>query len=142
MLGVNCYGCSLYGKRPTSSILSNIIPLVPLIISFERLILPLTSCVSISMVVPFNDSQRAILYSSAMPHTVSLVMSSSLCDSMDCSPPGSSVHGIFPARIPECHFLLQGIFPTQGSNPHLLCLLHCRSILHLLSHWGSRYISG
>ena len=23
-----------------------------------------------------------------------------------------------------CHFLLQGIFPTQGSNPHLLCLLH------------------
>ena len=23
-----------------------------------------------------------------------------------------------------CHFLLQGIFPTQGWNPHLLCLLH------------------
>ena len=23
-----------------------------------------------------------------------------------------------------CHFLLQGIFPTQGSNPSLLCLLH------------------
>ena len=23
-----------------------------------------------------------------------------------------------------CHFLLQGIFPTQGLNPHLLCLLH------------------
>ena len=23
-----------------------------------------------------------------------------------------------------CHFILQGIFPTQGSNPHLLCLLH------------------
>ena len=23
-----------------------------------------------------------------------------------------------------CHFLLQGIFPTQGSNPRLLCLLH------------------
>jgi len=23
-----------------------------------------------------------------------------------------------------CHFLLQGIFPTQGSNPHLLHLLH------------------
>ena len=23
-----------------------------------------------------------------------------------------------------CHFLLQGIFPSQGSNPHLLCLLH------------------
>jgi hypothetical protein len=23
-----------------------------------------------------------------------------------------------------CHALLQGIFPTQGSNLHLLCLLH------------------
>ena len=25
-----------------------------------------------------------------------------LCNPMDCSPPGSSVHGIFHARIPEC----------------------------------------
>ena len=36
-----------------------------------------------------------------------------------------------------CHFLLQGIFPTEGSNPHLLCLLHCRQILsplYPLSH--------
>ena len=23
-----------------------------------------------------------------------------------------------------CHFLLQGIFLTQGANPHFLCLLH------------------
>ena len=23
-----------------------------------------------------------------------------------------------------CHALLQGVFPTQESNPHLLCLLH------------------
>ena len=30
-----------------------------------------------------------------------------------------------------CHFLLQGIFPTQGSNPGLL---HCRGILYHLSH--------
>ena len=27
-------------------------------------------------------------------------------------------------------FLLQGIFLTQGSNPQLLCLLHCRQILY------------
>ena len=32
--------------------------------------------------------------------------------------------------------LLQGIFPTQGSNRHLLCLLHCRQILFRLSHQG------
>ena len=28
-----------------------------------------------------------------------------------------------------CHFLLQGIFPGQGSNCYFLCLLHCRQIL-------------
>ena len=36
-----------------------------------------------------------------------------------------------------CHALLQGIFPTQESNPHLLCLLHCKQILYPLSHLGS-----
>ena len=41
----------------------------------------------------------------------------------DCSLPGSSVHGIFPGKniVVGCHSLLQGIFPTQGSNS---CLLH------------------
>ena len=45
---------------------------------------------------------------------------------MDYSLPGTSVHGIFPSKNIEvgCHFLLQGIFPTQRSNPRLLCLLH------------------
>ena len=32
---------------------------------------------------------------------------------------------------------LQAIFLTQGSKPHLLCLLHCRWIFYLLSHQGS-----
>ena len=41
---------------------------------------------------------------------------------MDRSPRGSSVHGIFQARILEWVFL-QGISPTQGSNLCLLCLL-------------------
>ena len=36
-----------------------------------------------------------------------------------------------------CHFILQGIFPTQGSNPDLLHLLHCRWILYLLSYGES-----
>ena len=30
-----------------------------------------------------------------------------------------------------CHFFVQGIFPTQGSNSRLLQLLHCRQILYL-----------
>ena len=33
-----------------------------------------------------------------------------------------------------CHFLLQGIFRTQGSN---LCLLHRREVLYCLSQQGS-----
>ena len=36
-----------------------------------------------------------------------------------------------------CHFLHQGIFPTQGSNPHLLCLLHWQVGSLPLSHLGS-----
>ena len=45
------------------------------------------------------------------------------CDPRDCSPPGSSIHGIFFGKNTGvgCHFLPQGIFPTQGSN---LCLLY------------------
>ena len=49
-----------------------------------------------------------------------------LCGPMDWSPPGSSVHSYSPGKNTGvgCHALLQGIFPTQGSNPHLFCLLH------------------
>ena len=59
-----------------------------------------------------------------------------LCDPMDCSPPGSSVHEDSPGKNTGvgCHALLQGIFPTQGSNPGLP---HCRRILYQLSHQGS-----
>ena len=101
-----------------------------------------------------------------------------LSDPMDWSPPGSSIHGIFQARVlewgaiafsihvliyceSESHsvvsdslqphglyspwnspgqntgmgtcFLLQGIFPTQGSNPGLP---HCRRIFYQLSQEG------
>ena len=46
-----------------------------------------------------------------------------LCDPMDYSSPGSSVHRILQARILD-YFLLQVIFPTQGLNQGLLHLLH------------------
>ena len=51
---------------------------------------------------------------------------------MDCSPPGSSFHGILQARILEWVAVLsfRGFFPTQVSNPCLLWLLHCRQILY------------
>ena len=38
-----------------------------------------------------------------------------------------------------CHFLLQGIFPTQGLNPHLLHLLHCQvDFFSFFNHWATR----
>ena len=51
-----------------------------------------------------------------------------LFDLMDYSPPGSAVHGILHGV--GCLFLLQGMFPTEGSNWCLLCVLHCRQILY------------
>ena len=39
------------------------------------------------------------------------------------------------------HFLLQGIFLTQGSNTQLLCLLHEQADSLLLSHLGSPIIT-
>ena len=59
-----------------------------------------------------------------------------LCEPMGYSPLGSSVHGDSPGKNigVGCHALLQGIFPTQESNPGLS---HCRQILYYLSHQGS-----
>ena len=59
------------------------------------------------------------------------------CNSMDCSLPGSTRPWISSGKNTGVnhHFLLQGIFLTQGSNPHLLHLLHCRQILY---HWATR----
>ena len=61
---------------------------------------------------------------------------SNSCDSMDYSLPGSSVPWDFPGKNTGvgCNFLLQGIFPTQGSN---LYLLHWQADSLSLSHQGS-----
>ena len=39
-----------------------------------------------------------------------------------------------------CHFLLQGIFLTQRSNPSLLCLLNCRQILYHCITWEAQFV--
>ena len=61
---------------------------------------------------------------------------SDACDPMDCSLLGSSVYGILHGQNTGvgCHFLLQGIFPTQELNSGPL---HCRQILYQLSYEGS-----
>ena len=71
-------------------------------------------------------------------HCVCLVtqLCPTLCNPMDCSPLGSSFHGDSPGKNTGvgCHALLQGIFPTQGSNSDLL---HCGQILYHLGHQRS-----
>ena len=72
------------------------------------------------------------------PSDIVCVSHSVMSDSLQvqgCSPPGSSVHGIL-RKNPGVgwHALLQGIFPTQRSNPDDL---HYRQILYCLSYLGS-----
>ena len=58
-------------------------------------------------------------------------------DFVDCSPPASSINGIFPSTYigAGCLFPIQRIILIQGSKLHLL---HCRRIFVLtLSHQGS-----
>ena len=58
----------------------------------------------------------------AVPRAKSFQLYLTLCDPMNYSSPGSSVHGIIQAKNSGvgCHAFLQGIFPTQGSKPNLL----------------------
>ena len=86
-------------------------------------------CVSAGL-QSLTSSPRSLLLARVCPggprmHAKLLQSCPTLCNPMDSSPPGSSVHGILQARILTgvcCHALLQGIFPTQGSNPCLSCL--------------------
>ena len=60
-----------------------------------------------------------------------------LCNPMDYSLPGSSVHGILQARILEWVVAIPFV---QGNLPNPVIksgLLHCRRILYCLSHQGS-----
>ena len=51
---------------------------------------------------------------------------SALCDPMDCSPPGSSVHGVLQAGTLEWVAVPPpGDLPEPGMNPHPFHLLHC-----------------
>ena len=63
-----------------------------------------------------------------------------LGDPMNCSPQGSPVHGASQARKNTgvgCYSLLQGIFLTQGLNPHLL---NWQADSLSLSTWEAQFI--
>ena len=56
-----------------------------------------------------------------------------LCDPVDCSPPGSSVHGIFWGKTTGvgCHAVRQGNLQTQGTNPvsYVSCIRKAGSLI-------------
>ena len=86
-------------------------------------------------------------------HTLLRLLVISTCSVISVMSSSLQPHGLQPARLlclryspgkntgAGCHALLQGIFPTQGSNPCLLCLLRCRQTFFffflLLRHQGS-----
>ena len=77
------------------------------------------------MKVPLETKNRTTILSSIPLLDVYsekvLVSQSALCNPMDYSMPSSSIHGFPRQEYWTCHFLLQGIFPTQGLNlglPH------------------------
>ena len=74
-------------------------------------------------------------------HTVWLYMLCAVLSGFSCVTPWTLPTRLlcpwdFPGKNTgvDCHAILQGIFPTQGSKPGLL---HCRQILYHLSHQGS-----
>ena len=84
--------------------------------------------------LPFMVSQVALVVKKV--HEVAQLCPT-LWDPMDCSLPGSFLNPWnFPGQNTGVgyHFLLQGIFPTQGSNPGLP---HCRHTPYHLSYQGS-----
>ena len=107
-------------EYPTGNLKSSPWPKRPLIIKVHKLI-------SIEYPRQYSKCCCYCLPSKSCP---------TLCDPMDCSPPGFSVHGISPGKNigVGCHFLVQGLLLTQGSNSYLL---HWQVDSLPLSHQGS-----
>ena len=82
------------------------------------------------------------LYMYVCMFTKSLQPYVTLCDPMNCSPPGSSVHGDSPGKNTGVgfHALLQGFFLTQESNLHFSCLLHWQASSFPLAPPGKHHV--
>ena len=78
-----------------------------------------------SFFTPFSNSVCSSQQKWFVLCWVTSVMSD-LCNAMDCSLPGSSVHGVLQTRILEwvAIFSLQGYLPDLGVKPSFLHLLH------------------
>ena len=86
-------------------------------------------CIFVSLLNPYNMSSIIcninIFPLHACMHAKLLQSCLTLCTPMDCSPPGSSVHGFskqeYWSKLPGPS---PGALPTQGPKPHFLSLLH------------------
>ena len=75
--------------------------------------------------------------------TKSVQLRPSLCNPMDCSPLDSSVHGDSPGKNTRvgCHFWLQWILLTQGSNPHLMSPALAGRFFSTSTTWGALVVT-
>ena len=101
-------------------------PMTTGILSQRHSVLPLPSLSDLLLAqwilsnLLLRDDWKSSTYFSTWNSFVRVAQSCpTLCDPMDCSLPGSSIHGILQNPGVGCHFLFQGIFPTQGSKPGL-----------------------
>ena len=85
---------------------------------------------------PQSPNTSPLLQGEGCMRAKSFQLCLTLCDPMDYSPPGSSVHGDSPGKNTGvvCRAFLQGIFLTQRSNP---CLLHWQAGSLPQHHLGS-----
>ena len=78
-----------------------------------------------SVFIPIPKKDNVNVQTTAQLHLFYMLASESevaqlcqtLCDTVDCSPPGSSIHGILQTRVLGCHFFLQGNLPDPGMEP-------------------------
>ena len=101
-------------------------------------LIPVSDCDSVKSVPGVFGNLYLILSWDAISLCAVLCLVAQSCLTL-CDPMDSSVHEDSPGKNTGvgCHALLQGIFPTQGSNPGLL---HCRWLLYQLSHPGRPWI--
>ena len=77
------------------------------------------------------NKRRMFLTTWVLCYAKSLQSCLTLCDPMDCSPPGSSVHGVLQARMLEW----VAMSSSRGSSrprdrTYVSCLLHCRQVVY------------
>ena len=107
----------------------------------------LIPCIRTLETLPYNSSFSLCTKHTLNLHTVTCQLSSvsqscpTLCDPMDCSPPGSFFHGILQARILE--WVAMSSF-RGSSRPmdrtHVFCI-YCRQILYGSCHLERPHVS-